>query len=110
MKIIEKVTKPNDWFNSVAIVEKANGNLRICLDPVDLNKNLKRPHYPIPTFKSIAQRCAGAKIFSELDATSGFWSMMLDDESSNLTTFNTICGCYKFKRYPFGLNSAQDNF
>ncbi|KAK2707402.1 hypothetical protein QYM36_015185 [Artemia franciscana] len=110
MKIIEKVTKPTDWVNSVAIVEKANGNLRICLDPVDLNKNLKRPHYLIPTFESITQRCAGAKIFSKLDATSGFWSMMLDDESSDLTTFNTIYGCYKFKRYPFGLNSAQDDF
>ncbi|KAK2711995.1 hypothetical protein QYM36_010876 [Artemia franciscana] len=110
MKIIEKVTKPTDWVNSVVIVEKANRNLRICLDPVDLNKNLKRPHYPIPTFESITQRCAGAKIFSKLDATSGFWSMMLDDESSDLTTFNTIFGRYKFKRYPFGLNSAQDDF
>ncbi|KAK2714162.1 hypothetical protein QYM36_008659 [Artemia franciscana] len=109
MKIIEKVTKPTDWVNSFVIVEKANGNLRICLDPMDLNKNLKRPHYPIPTFESTTQRCAGAKIFSKLDATSGFWSMMLDDESSNLTTFNTIYGCYKFKKYPFGLNSAQDD-
>ncbi|KAK2722570.1 hypothetical protein QYM36_002941 [Artemia franciscana] len=61
-------------------------------------------------FKSITQRCAGAKIFSKLDATSGFWSMMVDDKSSDLTTFNTIYGCYKFKRYPFGLNSAQDDF
>ncbi|KAK2714223.1 hypothetical protein QYM36_008703 [Artemia franciscana] len=110
MEIIEKVTKPTDWVNSVVIVEKANGNLRICLDPMDLNKNLKRPHYLIPTFESITQRCAGAKIFSKLDATSGFWSMMLNDESSDLTTFNTIYGHYKFKRYPFGLNSAQDDF
>ncbi|KAK2709001.1 hypothetical protein QYM36_014585 [Artemia franciscana] len=35
---------------------------------------------------------------------------MLDNKSSDLTTFNTIYGCYKFKRYPFGLNSAQDDF
>ncbi|KAK2703460.1 hypothetical protein QYM36_018099 [Artemia franciscana] len=110
MKIIEKITKPTEWVNSVVIVEKANGNLKICLDHVDLNKNLKRPRYPIPPFESITQRCAGAKIFSKLDATSGFWSMMLDDESSDLTTFNTIYGRYKFKRYPFGLNSAQDDF
>ncbi|KAK2716205.1 hypothetical protein QYM36_010696 [Artemia franciscana] len=110
MKIIEKVTKPTDWVNSVVIVEKANGNLMICLDPVGLNKNLKRPHYPIPTFESIAQRCAGAKIFSKLDATNGFSSMMLDDETSDLTTFNTIYGRYISKRYPFVLNSAQDYF
>ncbi|KAK2715887.1 hypothetical protein QYM36_010454 [Artemia franciscana] len=102
MKIIEKVTEPTDWVNSVVTVEKANGNLRICLDPVDLNKNLKRPHYLIPMFKNITQRCAAAKIFSKLDATIGFWSMMLDDKSSDLTTFITIYGCYKFKMYPFG--------
>ncbi|KAK2718002.1 hypothetical protein QYM36_006699 [Artemia franciscana] len=110
LKVTEKVTKPTDWVNSIVIAEKANGNLQICLGPVDFNKNLKRLHYPMPMFKSITQRCAGAKVFPKLNTTSGFWFMMLDNESSHLTTFNNICGCYQFKRYPFGLNSAQNNF
>ncbi|KAK2724632.1 hypothetical protein QYM36_001203, partial [Artemia franciscana] len=35
---------------------------------------------------------------------------MLDDESSDLTNFNTIYSRYKLRSYPFGLNSAQDDF
>ena len=35
--VIEKVTKPTDWVNSIVIREKPNGRLRLCLDPKDLN-------------------------------------------------------------------------
>ncbi|KAK2704300.1 hypothetical protein QYM36_016632 [Artemia franciscana] len=36
--------------------------------------------------------------------------MELDDESANLTAFNTAFGRFCFRRYPFGLNCAQDDF
>ncbi|GFV25633.1 uncharacterized protein K02A2.6 [Trichonephila clavipes] len=36
--IVSKVNKPTDWVQSLVIVEKPNGNLRLCLDPRDLNK------------------------------------------------------------------------
>ncbi|CAL1296652.1 unnamed protein product [Larinioides sclopetarius] len=36
--IVSKVNKPTDWVQSLVIVEKQNGNLRLCLDPRDLNK------------------------------------------------------------------------
>ena len=41
---IEKVDQPTEWVNSIVIVEKEDGNLRICLDPKDLNRavQLKR--------------------------------------------------------------------
>ena len=34
--IIEKVDQPTDWVNSVVYVTKPSGELRICLDPKDL--------------------------------------------------------------------------
>ena len=40
--IIEKTEGPVDWASNLVIVEKPNGALRICLDPVDLNKSIKR--------------------------------------------------------------------
>ena len=32
-----------DWLNSFVIVKKPNGNLRVCLDPTDLNKHIICP-------------------------------------------------------------------
>ena len=108
--VIEKVTKPTDWVNSLVVVEKADGKLRICLDPRDLNTAIKRPHYPMPTLDDALSKMAGARYFSKLDAKSGYWQMKLDDESSCLTTFNSPFGRYKFRRLPFGIVCAQDEF
>ena len=45
-QVIVKVEEPTDWVHNPVIVEKPNGKLRVCLDPRELNKYLKRP---IPT-------------------------------------------------------------
>lgn len=45
-----------------------------------------------------------------MDDRSGYWARKLTDESSKLTTFNTIFGRYCFLHLPFGLISAQDEF
>ena len=45
LNIVSKVKSPTSWVNSSVIVEKANGELRICLDPKDLNKTIQREHY-----------------------------------------------------------------
>ena len=108
--VITKVNEPTDWVNSITIVEKKNGTLRICLDPRDLNKALKREHYSCPTIEDIAARLRGATMFTVLDARSGYWQVKLDRKSSMLTTFNTPFGRYRFNRLPFGVNSAQDVF
>ena len=108
--VIEKVTIPTDWVNSLVVVEKPNGKLRICLDPRDLNAAIKRPHYPMPTLEDASSKLTGACFFSKLDAKSGYWQMKLTEQSSYLTTFNTPFGQYRFHRLPFGVISTQDDF
>lgn len=108
--IITKVETPTEWVNSIVVKEKPNGKLRICLDPRDLNKALKRDHYPTPTLEEITPHLAGAQVFSKLDARNGYWNIKIDEESSLLTTFNTPFGRYRFKRLPFGLKVSQDVF
>ena len=39
------VIKTTDWVSSIVYSRKSSGQLRICLDPKDLNKAVKRPHY-----------------------------------------------------------------
>ncbi|XP_050548981.1 uncharacterized protein K02A2.6-like [Daktulosphaira vitifoliae] len=109
-KVIEKVTKPTSWVSSIVLVVKKNKKLRICLDPRNLNKAIKRSHYPLPNFEVIKTQLSQANFFSTLDANSGFWMIPLDEESSNLCTFNTPFGRYKFCRLPYGLNCAPEIF
>ena len=71
------------------LVEKPDGSLRICLDPRDLNKAIKREHYQLPTFDEIASRLTGATKFTKVDANKGYWQIPLDEQSSKLTTTNT---------------------
>ena len=108
--VICKVTEPTEWVNSLVTVQKSNGTLRICLCPKDLNDAIKRPHYPSKTIDDILPDLAGAKVFSKLDARSGYWSIKLTEKSSMYMTFNTPFGRYRFLRLPFGIKSANDLF
>lgn len=78
---LAKVEKPTEWVNSM-VVSLRNGNVRICLDPKDLNKAVKREHYPMRTIDDVTSQIPNAKVFSVLDAKSGFLQIKLDEESS----------------------------
>ena len=108
--VVKKVDKPTPWVNSLVIVEKRDGSLRLCLDPRDLNKAIQREHHRIPTAEDVATRLSGKKLFSIVDEKDGFWQIQLDEESSYLCTFNTPFGRYRFTRLPFGVCSAPEVF
>ena len=91
-------------------MKKKNGDVRICLDPRDLNRALQRPHYPMRTANDAASRLGNAKVFSTMDAKAGFWQIRMDEESSRRTTFSTPYGRYRFLRMPFGINTASEVF
>ena len=61
LDIIEAITEPTDWVSQLVVVEKPNGKLRVCLDPRDLNKAIKRQHYKLPTAEELFAEMAGAK-------------------------------------------------
>jgi len=110
LDVITPVSEPTDWVSSITYVTKRDGSLRICLDPADLNRALKRGQHHIPTTEELTHKLSGATIFSKLDAKCGYWSVQLHPESQPLTTFNTPFGRYCFQRLPFGLNVSQDIF
>lgn len=110
MDVITKVTEPTEWVSSLILIEKKNGQLRVCLDPRNLNQAIKRTHYPIPSVDMVRAKVAGAKFYSTLDASSGFWMCKLSEKSSYLTTFNTPFGRYRFKRLPYGVSCAPEYF
>ena len=72
MGIITPVHEPTDWVNSLVVVEKPNGKLRICLDPKDLNKAIKRHHVHLPTTEEILASMSNARLFTKLDASNAY--------------------------------------
>lgn len=92
--VILKVTQPTDWVSSIALSKRANGKLRVCLDPKDLNKAIKRYHHKAPTVEEISHKFSEAQYFSKFDAKNGYWSVKLDNEGALLTNFNSPFGRY----------------
>ena len=108
--IISPVEEPTEWVSGMVVVEKTNGDVRICIDPKNLNKAIKRQHHKMPTTEELLAEMAGAKYFTKLDASSGYWQIKVTDESSDLLTFATPWGRFKFLRLPFGIHSASEVF
>ena len=106
LNVISKVDEPTKWVNSMVVVPKPNGAVRICLDPRDLNKAINREHYKMIILDEVTSQLSGAQYFTVLDATSGYWAMPLPKESS--TTFQSPYGRYRYLRMPFGICSAQE--
>ena len=106
--IIIKQTEPTPWVSSLTYPKKANGKLRICLDPKDLNKAIISENHKAPTLKEIAHVLTGATKFSKVDGNKAFFGMHLTEEASLLTMFNTHLRRYRFLCVPFGM--SQDIF
>ena len=108
--IIIKQTEPTPWVSSLMYPKKANGKLRICLDPKDLNKAIICENHKAPTLKEIAHVLTGATKFSKVDGNKAFFGMHLTEEASLPTTFNTHLRRYRFLHVPFELKMSQDIF
>ncbi|CAC5424910.1 unnamed protein product [Mytilus coruscus] len=110
-EVIRKADEPTDWVNSLVVVEKPKtGKLRICLDPRNLNKAIKREHFALPTIEDITTRLTGAKYLSKLDCNNGYWQLRMDKESQLLTTFNSPFGRYCFFECLLELNRLKKSF
>lgn len=104
---------PNDvspWCAGMVVVPKANGDVRICVDLTNLNKYVIRPRIQLPTVEATLAKLGEAKVFSKLDANSGFYQIKLSPHSQLLTTFLTPFGRYCYLRLPFGVTSGPECF
>ena len=108
--VITHMDQPTDWVLSITYIQKAKGELHLCLDLCDLNRTICHNHHKMPTVEEVAHKFANSHYFTKLDAHHGYWSIVFDEESSLLTTFNSPFGGYHFLHLPFGLVCSQDIF
>ena len=91
------VNETSEWCNSFVLVPKANGKVRLCLDPAQLNQVLIRPIHRACMLSDILPKLNDIRYFSLIDASSGYYNLKLDDKSSYLTTFACQFGRYRYK-------------
>ena len=109
-EIITEQVEPTPWVSSVTFPRKPNGDVRVCLDPSNLNKAIIREHHKPMTVEEIAHELAGATVYTKADALKAFLQIHLTHEASLLTTFNSHRGRLQFLRMPFGAKMSQDVF
>ena len=85
--VITCIDQPTDWVSSITYIQKANGKLCLCLDLHDLNRAIHHNHHKKPTVEEVTHKFANSCYFTKLDACHGYWSIVLDEELSLLTTF-----------------------
>ena len=61
-EVITPVMDATDWVSSMVVVQKPNGQMRLCLDPKDLNVAIRREYYPMPTIEEVSTRLKKSQI------------------------------------------------
>jgi hypothetical protein len=107
-EVIVPVVEPTEWVSRMLVVGKPDGDVRLVLDPSELNKAILRQHFAVPTVDQLFAKIGKAKYFCSLDAASGFYQIPLTERASYLCTMATPKGRFRFLRLPFGLKSAPE--
>jgi len=108
--ILEPVRYSN-WATPVVVVNKANGDLRLCGDyKVTVNRVAKTDSYPLPRFEDLLAALPKASHFSKLDLSQAYQQLVVDDSTQEMLTINTHRGLFKVKRLAFGISSAPGLF
>lgn len=109
-KVIFPVEKPTPYCAGIVVRPKEDGNIRLCVDYTELNKNICRSRYQLPSVEECLAQIGKANFFSKLDANKGYFQLPLEENSKLLTTFITPFGRYAFNRMPMGIKCASEVF
>ena len=131
LEILEKagviVRSVSPWASPIVVVPKRTApgeppKQRLCVDYRALNSLLplvKKAFskakgiltlVPLPKLDEIYARLKGSNIYSTFDMRSGYYHMVLSEESRPKSAFVSSFGKWEFKRCPFGLAQAPAYF
>ncbi|GJS69292.1 Orf y [Tanacetum coccineum] len=90
--------------------EKRRGKKRMVLNYKKINEATIEDSHNLPNMQELLTLLRGKSIFSSLDCKSGFWQVLLDEQSQLLTAFTCPNGHFQWKVVPFGLKQALSIF
>ena len=70
----------------------------------------ERDVYPLPQIDDLLDQLDGKRVFTTLDARTGYWQICMQEEFREKTAFATMKGLYEFCVIPFGLCNSPATF
>jgi hypothetical protein len=98
------------WVSNLVPTRKKNGEIRLCIDFINLNKVSLKDNYPLPKMDHILQKVVGASRISLLDGFSGYNQVLFHPEDQEKPTFTTPWGTFMYVKMPFGLMNVGATF
>lgn len=98
------------WMCPVVRAPKPNGKLRLTCDFRPVNRHTLPDTYPLPTVEDMLASMAGSKLWSQIDAVTGFWQVPVHPDDIPKCGFTTPFGNYEWVRMPMGMVSSPATF
>lgn len=98
------------WASPVVLVPKKDGTIRFAIDYRKLNEVTKKEVYALSRIDDTLDALGGAKFFTTLDLTSGYWQVDIALKDRPKSAFVTHEGQWEFHKMPFGLTNAPATF
>ena len=104
------VDSKSEFASPCVVTPKEDGNLRLCQDSREINKQTVLDPFPFPIIDDVINNLGGCKVFSKLDLKDGFHLIGLTPETRKYTAFVTPFGHYEYTRLPFGWKNSPPVF
>src|SRR5437762_12527783 len=76
----------------ILFVKKKDSSLRMCIDYRALNSQTVKNRYALPRIDELLDQLFGAKRFSKIDLTNGYWQIAIAAADRYKTAFRTQIG------------------
>ena len=96
--------------DSVLVVKKKDGSLRMCIDYHQLNKVTTKNKNPLPQIDDLFDQLQEARYFYKIELRSGYHQLCVRGEDIPKMTFRTRYGQYEFLVISFDLINAPTTF
>ena len=104
------VKSKSPWAFPLVPIKKKDGSIRICVDYRKLNEVTLHDSYPLPKIQECLDALQGAKWFSTIDATSGFFQVQNHPDDMDKTAFVCDKGLFAFRVLPMGLRNSPATY
>ena len=99
------------WNAPIVLARKKDGRWRFAIDLRGLNRIATFDPYPLPRIPDLMELTHGARWFSALDLTDGYWNCLVHEADRDKLSFTVPGkGRFRWRSVPFGYHGSGPHF